>query len=145
MLDTGIVPTLIKLLSVSELKVLVLVLRIIGNLLTGNEAQTNVLISIGVIDALEAHLKSGLTIVKREICWSLSNIAGTTKNQVAYLLTRRELINTLVRMLSSEKVEIRTEIMWTIKNICINGEKALVLSFLREYDLIEVLLRQIEP
>ena len=63
--------------------VLVPALRTVGNIVTGDDLQTQVIINCGALPCLlnlltTSHKKS----IKKEACWTISNITAGTKEQV---------------------------------------------------------------
>ncbi len=66
---------------------LVPALRTVGNIVTGDDLQTQVIINCGALPCLlnlltTSHKKS----IKKEACWTISNITAGTKEQVRPLL-----------------------------------------------------------
>ncbi len=51
-------------------------LRIIGNIATGDNKQTDTILFNGVLPRLEKLLSNNKNAVRRETCWVLSNIAA---------------------------------------------------------------------
>ena len=61
------------------------VIRIIGNIASGNDSQTQLIIDFNIIDQLAGFLKPNFLFPKvslrKELFWTLSNIAGGTESQ----------------------------------------------------------------
>ena len=62
---------------------LVPALRTVGNIVTGNDQQTQTIINCGALGCLllllnTSHKKS----IKKEACWTISNITAGTKEQI---------------------------------------------------------------
>ena len=67
----------------SSPSVLVPALRTVGNIVTGNDQQTQTIINCGALNCLlhllnTSHKKS----IKKEACWTISNITAGTKEQI---------------------------------------------------------------
>lgn len=81
-IDSGVVPRLIPLLSHKEVKVQTAALRAVGNIVTGTDEQTQTVLNC---DAL-SHFPNLLTHTKEKICkeavWFLSNITAGNQSQV---------------------------------------------------------------
>lgn len=81
-IDSGVVPRLIPLLSHKEVKVQTAALRAVGNIVTGTDEQTQTVLNC---DAL-SHFPNLLTHPKEKICkeavWFLSNITAGNQSQV---------------------------------------------------------------
>lgn len=70
--------------------VLVPALRTVGNIVTGNDQQTQTIINCGALGCLlhllnTSHKKS----IKKEACWTISNITAGTKEQIQAVRPRR--------------------------------------------------------
>ncbi len=63
-------------------------LRILGTTSTGNEVLTQALLDNKILDTFEELLDSKKSLVRREVCWTLSNIAAGTRLQIEMLLER---------------------------------------------------------
>ena len=61
---------------------LVPILRIFGNLVTGTDEQTDSVIESGCIDRFFEVLKHEKKPVRREVCWTLSNITAGNSEQI---------------------------------------------------------------
>ena len=57
-------------------------LRAIGNILTGDDPQTQVVINCSVLPALQHLLSSPVPNLRKEACWALSNISAGNKVQI---------------------------------------------------------------
>lgn len=81
-IDSGVVPRLIPLLSHKEVKVQTAALRAVGNIVTGNDDQTQAVLNCGAL----SHFPSLLIHPKEKICkeavWFLSNVTAGNKQQV---------------------------------------------------------------
>jgi hypothetical protein len=63
-------------------------LRILGTTSTGNEVLTQSLLDNNILETYEELLDSKKALVRREVCWTLSNIAAGTRPQIEMLLSR---------------------------------------------------------
>ncbi len=62
---------------------LVPALRTVGNIVTGDDLQTQVIINCGSLSCLLHLLKtSQKKSIKKEACWTISNITAGTKEQI---------------------------------------------------------------
>ena len=62
---------------------LVPALRTVGNIVTGDDMQTQVIISCGALTCLLHLLKTAQKkSIKKEACWTISNITAGTKEQI---------------------------------------------------------------
>lgn len=98
-IDSGVVPNLIPLLSHKEVKVQTAALRAVGNIVTGTDEQTQTVLNC---DAL-SHFPSLLTHPKEKICkeavWFLSNVTAGNQQQVQQVI-EANLLPHIIRNLS---------------------------------------------
>jgi importin subunit alpha-6/7 len=94
-------------------------IRIVGNLLTGNDVLTERMISLGCIDFLGRHLNSPYKTIRRESTWGLSNIAAGTLSQVV-VLAQSPVFPKVCELVKDPDVDVAREATWTISN-CISG------------------------
>lgn len=64
------------------LSILIPSLRILGNLVTGDDKQTNFILEHGILRKLIILLCHEKKPVRREACWTLSNITAGNANQI---------------------------------------------------------------
>ncbi len=82
-INSGVVRRLVELLLHQSPSVLVPALRTVGNIVTGDDAQTQVVINCGALPCLHALLTtSHKKSIKKEACWTVSNVTAGTKEQV---------------------------------------------------------------
>lgn len=119
-IDSGVVPKLIPLLSHKEVKVQTAALRAVGNIVTGNDEQTQTVLNC---DAL-SHFPALLTHNKEKICkeavWFLSNITAGNQAQVQAVIDAGLLPNIILN-LSKKEFQTQKEAAWAISNLTISG------------------------
>lgn len=57
-------------------------LRAVGNIVTGDDLQTQVVINCGALQCLHHLLSSIKETVRKEACWTLSNITAGNRQQI---------------------------------------------------------------
>lgn len=67
---------MINLLNHQNVAVAIPSLRTIGNIVTGDDSQTQVAIEAGLIPALNEIINHNKKTVRKEACWVLSNITA---------------------------------------------------------------------
>lgn len=85
--ETGVLPHIVKACRSDLLIVVIPAMRIIGNVSAGNEAQTEELLKAGALELLTDLIYHKKKNIRRETCWILSNIAAGTKSQVSQILS----------------------------------------------------------
>ena len=103
--------------------VLVPALRTVGNIVTGDDMQTQIIINCGALPCLlnllqTTHKKS----IKKEACWTLSNITAGTKDQIQAVFDAG-IIPPLVHLLATAEFDIKKESAWAISNATSGGTR----------------------
>lgn len=57
-------------------------LRAVGNIVTGDDLQTQVVLDCSVLPCLLSLLGSPKETIRKEACWTISNITAGNKNQI---------------------------------------------------------------
>ncbi len=82
MLQKNLLPRLITLVEVPLIEIQVACLRTIGNILTGDDAQTQMTIEAGALNCMARLLSHERKAVRKEVCWCLSNITAGSAMQI---------------------------------------------------------------
>jgi hypothetical protein len=93
-------------------------LRAIGNLLTGEDFVCQSLLDLGVLDVLAPLLNSSKKSIRREACWSFSNICGGSPSQVEQVISSHTIMERLLDIASDDVREVRKEARWCLTNMC---------------------------
>ena len=97
------------------------VVRAIGNLVSGSDEETQVLISLGVLNQFTTLLHHAKKPIQREVVWAISNITAGTKEQIQAVIDAN-LFPKLMKIISSQKdVELKREAFWTCSNALERG------------------------
>ncbi|KAH0914894.1 hypothetical protein HID58_029340 [Brassica napus] len=120
-IQAGVVPRLVELLEHPSPSVLIPALRTIGNIVTGDDAQTQCVISHGALLSLLSllthnHKKS----IKKEACWTISNITAGNRDQIQ-AVCEAGLIFPLVNLLQNAEFDIKKEAAWAVSNATSGG------------------------
>jgi len=115
-LRTGIVEGLVGILQQCKEGMLVTpVLRVIGNIVTGSDAQTQRVIDYGALPAFERLLSHDKQTIQKEAAWAISNITAGTSTQIQSVIDAG-LIPPLVHLLSHGDFKTQKEACWAITN-----------------------------
>ena len=96
-------------------------LRTVGNIVTGDDQQTQLVINCAVLPCLHQLLSNDRKGIRKETCWTLSNITAGSKEQLQAVIDH-QIIPQLVHMLESEDFDIRKECAWAISNATSGGD-----------------------
>ncbi|KAL8544949.1 hypothetical protein ACS0TY_005232 [Phlomoides rotata] len=120
-IEAGVCPRLVELLLHPSPSVLIPALRTVGNIVTGDDMQTQVIIDNRALPYLhnlltQNHKKS----IKKEACWTISNITAGNRDQIQAVI-EAGIISPLVALLQSAEFEIKKEAAWAISNATSGG------------------------
>jgi len=114
-LKANIVPRCVALLSSRSSLIQASCVRVIGNILTGDDLQTQMVIDCGALPALGRLLSSTSRSILREACWAISNVTAGNSEQIAAVI-EANLIPPVIRLLSSDYFSIKREACWVVSN-----------------------------
>lgn len=120
-IDAGVCSRLVTLLLHHSPSVLVPALRTVGNIVTGDDVQTQVILDHQALPYLLAllsqnHKKS----IKKEACWTVSNITAGNKSQIQAVIDAN-IIPPLVSLLANAEFDVKKEVAWAISNATSGG------------------------
>ncbi|KAH0622251.1 hypothetical protein JD844_024390 [Phrynosoma platyrhinos] len=116
-LSCGILPPL---LQHNDYKVVSPALRAVGNIVTGDDIQTQVILNCSALPCLLHLLSSPKESVRKEACWTVSNITAGNRAQIQAVIDAN-IFPVLIEIL--QKAEFRTikEAAWAITNATSGG------------------------
>ena len=119
--QAGITNEIVSKLSHDQVKIITPALRIIGNLVSGNEFATQTVIDANVLPALFTLLDHPKKGIRKEACWALSNITAGTPSQIETVLSHTDIMRKIVELAEHANWDVRKEAVSTInqkKNEC---------------------------
>ncbi|PSS19666.1 Importin subunit alpha-1 like [Actinidia chinensis var. chinensis] len=120
-IDAGVCPRLVELLLHPSPSVLIPALRTVGNIVTGDDMQTQFIISHQALPCLLNLLTGSYKkSIKKEACWTISNITAGNKEQIQAVI-EANIIGPLVHLLQNAEFEIKKESAWAISNATSSG------------------------
>jgi len=120
-LQSGICRKVVELLGSEHNGIIVPALRTVGNIVTGADDQTQVVLNCGALPRLHYLLKNNpKKSVKKEACWTISNITAGTQEQIK-AVQDEGLFETLILILKGSDFEVRKEAAWAISNTTSGG------------------------
>ncbi|KAI9311423.1 armadillo-type protein [Dichotomocladium elegans] len=118
--ESGLCPRLIELLSHPQTSVQTPALRSVGNIVTGDDHQTQIIINCGAINALHQLLASPKEAIRKEACWTLSNITAGNPMQIQAVIDAG-LMRPLIQILAHGDFKTKKEACWAICNATSGG------------------------
>jgi len=111
---------MVQLLSHPNIAIAVPCLRTIGNIVTGDDYQTQIVINVTVLPCLSSLLNSPKKGIKKEACWTISNITAGNKSQIQAVIDSN-IIPPLINLLANAEFDIKKEAAWAISNATSGG------------------------
>jgi hypothetical protein len=119
-IQNGVCRKLIEHLSHPNSSVQTPALRTVGNIVTGDDAQTQIIVTGGALPALLALLINPKKGIRKEACWTISNITAGNVTQIQSVIDA-ELFPRLVQILNEAEFEVKKEAAWAISNATSGG------------------------
>ncbi|KAJ0013935.1 hypothetical protein Pint_19746 [Pistacia integerrima] len=120
-IEAGVCPRLVEFLMHPSPSVLIPALRTVGNIVTGDDMQTQCIISHQALPCLLNLLSNNYKkSIKKEACWTISNITAGNKEQIQAVI-EANIIGPLVFLLQNAEFEIKKEAAWAISNATSGG------------------------
>lgn len=126
---------LVYLLRTNDLSYLVPAIRILGNLMSGNDRTTQKVIDHGALQALLPLLSHSRSGVRKEACWSASNVMAGNPSQIQASIDAG-LIPLIIHRLLEDRADIKHEASWCLANAVSGANTAQLLRFVEEFDVI---------
>ncbi|KAJ9469358.1 Importin subunit alpha-4 [Diplonema papillatum] len=116
----GIVPRLVEFLSETNHQILCPALRAVGNIVTGHDNQTQVMIDAGILPKFKDLMSHQKRNIKKECCWAISNILAGSRPQIVAVI-ENGLVPSLVYALRSNEYDVKKEALWAVCNLTSGG------------------------
>lgn len=117
LVSTGIIPALVKHLDSNHLALVIPCLRTLGNIVTGPEDQTNLVLQVpDFLPKLYQLLFNKKKAVKREACWTISNITAGTADQIHCVMGNNVYVEKIIEIALSDIPEVQREAVWILSN-----------------------------
>lgn len=98
-------------------------LRAVGNVVTGDDAQTQAVLNCAPLPSLLALLRHAAEPQRKEACWTLSNITAGNAHQIQAVIDA-DIFPTLIDILRHAEFKTRKEAAWAITNATSGGTQA---------------------
>jgi len=138
-IDLGVVPFLIQHLYNPNEEIYFPSLRALGNIITGNDEQTEVVLSHpNFLIRLFEFISSPFHKIQKEACWVISNIAAGLASHKMQIIKGPNYMNILKNSLSHGNEEVSREVTWIYMNLGDNTSEA-VKILIEEHEYLECL------
>lgn len=95
-------------------------LRAVGNIVTGDDAQTQEILNCNALPALYSLLHAEKETIVKEACWTISNIAAGNKQQIQAIIDAN-IFTVLIQILGTAEYKTRKEAAWAVTNSTSGG------------------------
>ena len=106
---------------INQLQLKSLVCVMFGTLLQETICKTQAILRVGALPRLLALLGSPQSVIRKEACFTISNIMTGTRNQIAAAVIDWNIIPPLIHLLSSAEDNVGKEVACAIKNVTSRG------------------------
>lgn len=118
--QSGVVKRLVQLLMNQSAVVKTPALRTVGNIVTGDDLQTQMVLNMGALPLLLGLLCDKRKGIRKEACWTVSNITAGNVEQIQQVIDAN-IIPPLVEILGQSEFDIQKEAAWAISNATSGG------------------------
>jgi len=119
-IESGAVPRLINLLGHKSNNVKHPALRTIGNIVTGDDNQTQVVLDNNALPQLLVLLSNVKKAIRKEACWTISNITAGSVNQIEAVI-KNNLFQPVIHLMQRGEFDVKKEAAWAVSNATSGG------------------------
>lgn len=134
-INAGCVPHLVKLLGSQENTVIVPALRSVGNIVTGDDSQTDVVLRAGALRYMTGLLQNSRSSVVKEAAWTVSNITAGNPNQIQAVI-EAGIFEVVAQVLETGDFRSQKEAAWVITNSTTSGTPDQVVYLLEKVGIL---------
>ena len=95
-------------------------LRAVGNIVTGDDMQTQVILNCSALPCLLHLLNCSKESLRKEACWTISNVAAGNRQQIQAVI-EANIFPVLIDILAKAEFKTRKEAAWAITNSTSGG------------------------
>lgn len=115
---------LVNMLQSGQHQLIIPALRTLGNIVSGEDHQTQSVVDAGGLSAIVPLLSHAKKNIRKEACWMISNVAAGSKSQLSAVVNTPDLVvRTLALMSEGTEWDVRKEAAWVVSNIATGGSK----------------------
>jgi len=114
------VQRLVQLLGASDVKIVTPALRAVGNIVTGTDEHTQLVIDNGALSYFHDMLARGRGSLVKEAAWAISNITAGNHSQIQAVIDAA-LLPLVVNILGNGEYKVQKEAIWIVANFTSGG------------------------
>lgn len=119
-IQCGAVPQLISLLGHRNNNVKHPALRTIGNIVTGDDNQTQEVLNCNALTKLLTLLSNDKKAIRKEACWTISNITAGSVEQIEAVI-KNKLFEPVIQLMQRGEFDVKKEAAWAVSNATSGG------------------------
>lgn len=128
--QSGVIPYLVPLLSHNETKLKTAALRALGNIVTGTDEQTQAVLDCGILSHFAELLTHTSQKIRKESIWLLSNITAGNERQIQMVLNA-QLLPMILENLTHGEYYTKKEAAWCVGNLTVSGSRTQIMELIR--------------
>jgi hypothetical protein len=119
--NAGLIPTVLELLRTQRPSVMMPAIRTVGNFAVSSAGATQAIVEMGVLQLMAPLMQPHVErLIRKECCWTLSNLAAGTHAQVQAVLDSG-LMRLVLRCISDPELDVKKEAVWVVANVGAGG------------------------
>merc|ERR1712051_122293 len=118
--DAGVIPSLVTLLDSGEISVMTPSLRTLGNIVTGNDVQTDAVLAANAVPVFAKLLQHPKMNIVKEAAWTISNVTAGNSSQIQVVIEAGGL-QPLIDILIKGDFKAQKEAAWAVTNLTSGG------------------------
>lgn len=130
-IDAGLLPSVCNYCGSQSNKENYVAVKILGNVLSGNENQAQMAIDIGSMDKLAHSISSNDALIRREGYWALSNLVAGTVTQL-HVFLNNNIKNLAFNGIKDLDLQVKYEASVMVANICLRADHTIA------YDMVKL-------
>lgn len=139
LLSEGLGPQLVSLLKHPSSAVQMPALRVVGNILFGDEEQTQTMVNLNVVNGLEHLMRSEVPRLRKEATWCLSNVTAGNRTQIQTVIDNSDLMLLLVELATNAENSTKQEAFYTIANALNGGTQEQIRTLVINFNIFSAL------
>jgi len=126
-----VIPKLVEICMHSpDRMILVPACRTLGNIVTGNDVQTQLVVDSGALSAFKHLLSQDSLNMRKECVWAISNITAGNPKQIQAVIDHG-LVEPMISILANGDAKSQKEATWAISNLTCGGSPAQIAYVVR--------------
>ncbi|CAG9330092.1 unnamed protein product [Blepharisma stoltei] len=129
-LEAKYAPIIINYCDSHDYSIALPALKTLGNISSGNNAQTELMLNLNALEKLLNHIRSSQAVIRKEVYWALSNFVGGSSAHVERV-AQHLVIPLAMKGLTDEDHGVRVEAGWVFSNFGIRGSPECTISLIK--------------